>query len=526
MSSNSQLNDTSNDRLSQLHDSRYDELLHVAHEDITITKDLGSVIWNWNLDSENYGYHQTETSIHTLEIRNLNQRFTGVQYKGTDAQRSWEKDLKHITDHDKLRAGSFELYGINQSGTLMIIFHREMIPLNHFYSASLPMNVYISYLTVKEKCNQTQLWLDVTKGIFCAGPHGPSTSIQEVAIDKTIIPQLPSTQEMLEDSACIKFFTQFRSESSSAILDANILDCARRYPSAKPTHPDLLYPKILEGYECDDPQHASRYERDPLFKRCEMCRVPRDVVAGTRLGLQFDTVYSPSLGSVARWPSKEAERLWKWDAQIGLTDETILGNGLTRFKLSLHVSMGLQVWLQANYGLQTLLRTWLSQSHRVFGSLKTEPNFESFFVTRAPVVELKFIPKNSLDDVLKWLRSSASGHQESASSVDKNAPPIYLFLRAPPMSIPEFMSWKDGHSHSHFWSLDENGQTEMSEEESKRWKVPTLHRNGYYARCEVETCQQSTYASLYDWQVARGFDPTTAAFARQCGYPELDIITE
>ena len=43
---------------------------------------------------------------------------------------------------------------------------------------------------------------------------------------------------------------------------------------------------------------------------------------------------------------------------------------------------------------------------------------------------------------------------------------------------------------------------------------------------KVLTWPSHVYTAIRNWQVARGFDPTTADFARSCGYPELDILID
>ena len=90
------------------------------------------------------------------------------------------------------------------------------------------------------------------------------------------------------------------------------------------------------------------------------------------------------------------------------------------------------------------------------------------------------------------------------------------------MTVSGIESW--GENRTHFWSLDENGQSEMTEEECRRWGVPGLSAWSRIVWQEVLTWPSYIYTAIRNWQVARGFDPTTADFARSCGYPELDIL--
>ena len=88
------------------------------------------------------------------------------------------------------------------------------------------------------------------------------------------------------------------------------------------------------------------------------------------------------------------------------------------------------------------------------------------------------------------------------------------------MAISELVSWTEGCTY--FWSLDENGQSEMTEEEVEQWGVPILTPRTSYIN--LISWPSSIYTTLYDWQVACGFDPTTADFARHIGEPELEIL--
>ncbi|KAK7024152.1 hypothetical protein VNI00_016530, partial [Paramarasmius palmivorus] len=105
----------------------------------------------------------------------------------------------------------------------------------------------------------------------------------------------------------------------------------------------------------------------------------------------------------------------------------------------------------------------------------------------------------------------------------KDRPPIYLFIY-PPLSISEFVSWGKGHTQAHFWSLDENGQSEMSKEECRRWEVPELRGSTKWGNMCLSSWPTHIYTTLHKWQVACSFDPTTANWAQSLGYPEFEII--
>ncbi|KAK7026110.1 hypothetical protein VNI00_015685 [Paramarasmius palmivorus] len=102
-------------------------------------------------------------------------------------------------------------------------------------------------------------------------------------------------------------------------------------------------------------------------------------------------------------------------------------------------------------------------------------------------------------------------------------PPIYLFIYPLPMSILQFVSWERGCVPTHFWSLDEDGQSEMSKAERERWQLPDLE---VYPldRMSIRSWPRYCYDALRMWQTSRGIDPTTTEFAQSLEIPELEII--
>ena len=56
--------------------------------------------------------------------------------------------------------------------------------------------------------------------------------------------------------------------------------------------------------------------------------IPPENTPETLDGLRIDTVYSPSLGAVARW--RDGGALWEMRYTMGLVDKTVLDDGLIR----------------------------------------------------------------------------------------------------------------------------------------------------------------------------------------------------
>ena len=67
----------------------------------------------------------------------------------------------------------------------------------------------------------------------------------------------------------------------------------------------------------------------------------------------------------------------------------------------------------------------------------------------------------------------------------------------------------------------------MTEVECRRWGVPELNAHvDFRHEPYVFTWPSHVYPAIRNWQVARGFDPATADFARSLGHPEFDILID
>ena len=67
----------------------------------------------------------------------------------------------------------------------------------------------------------------------------------------------------------------------------------------------------------------------------------------------------------------------------------------------------------------------------------------------------------------------------------------------------------------------------MTEEECRRWGVPELVTCVKPGRQDYVQTWPKYVPAIHNWQVARGFNPATADFARSLGYgPELDILID
>uniref|UniRef100_A0A0W0FXR9 Uncharacterized protein n=1 Tax=Moniliophthora roreri TaxID=221103 RepID=A0A0W0FXR9_MONRR len=162
--------------------------------------------------------------------------------------------------------------------------------------------------------------MDTRRGILCSGPAGPLVSFPGLLKDESALRALPSTLDMLEEGTSVAFFSKFGS-----IMDAGVLDCAWRF--YEHTYLDDLYPKTTEDHQHKDNNRTQPTTNYPYLEhlwRNPPHHLPIDIISG----LRFDTVYLPSLESVARWPP-EAPGLWRWNVS-GLVEETRVDRRSTR----------------------------------------------------------------------------------------------------------------------------------------------------------------------------------------------------
>ncbi|KAG7093157.1 hypothetical protein E1B28_009439 [Marasmius oreades] len=99
----------------------------------------------------------------------------------------------------------------------------------------------------------------------------------------------------------------------------------------------------------------------------------------------------------------------------------------------------------------------------------------------------------------------------------RNVPQIYLFVLPTPPIV--------GYSRicRHFWSFDRKGRTRMSKRKCRSLGLPTVLRFRAWIK-QVVSWPTETYKNIHQWQLDRGFDPTTTDLAQYIGYPAWKVI--
>ncbi|KAJ8089544.1 hypothetical protein PM082_014800 [Marasmius tenuissimus] len=195
------------------------------------------------------------------------------------------------------------------------------------------------------------------------------------------------------------------------------------------------------------------------------------------------TVFS----TLTKTPIAVANNLWgsRWD---NLVDRTCLENGWTRFRLDEDGELDLR-W---NWGAE---KAWLSQPWSVFHAwgVLLEDDREGF----------------TLVFPCAWL----VGHLDDSPSKCqlRRQQPIFLFIYPPPPNLPYGKT-----SSTHHWSLHEDGQPQLSPELCRDLSLPD--QLDFEIRFFARSWSTDNYKLIRQYQTLRGFDPTTANFARHVGY--------
>ncbi|KAK1216647.1 hypothetical protein PQX77_020715 [Marasmius sp. AFHP31] len=172
-----------------------------------------------------------------------------------------------------------------------------------------------------------------------------------------------------------------------------------------------------------------------------------------------------------------------------LSDRTLLADGMARFTLT----GGGYLWLGWNWDARW---AWMAQAWSVFGArgISMEEDLSVYH--------------------LNYPCTSLEGDLSDSEARRRSRQLIYLFVQPPPFDLD------NGDTSSvHFWSFDEDGQSPLSRNLCQDFGLPTtfsISQSPYSVSWSNEA-----YDSLRQYQLLRGFDPSTADFARSLGYENI-----
>ncbi|KAL0058676.1 hypothetical protein AAF712_014637 [Marasmius tenuissimus] len=187
-------------------------------------------------------------------------------------------------------------------------------------------------------------------------------------------------------------------------------------------------------------------------------------------------------------PIAVANNVWE-SLNDNLVDRTCLENGWTRFRLD----GDRWVSLRLNWDAE---KAWLSQAWRVFHArgVLLEDDLKDFTLV-FPYV---------------WLGGDLD---ESPSKCQlRRRQPIFLFIYPP---HPNLLYGKT--SSTHHWSFHEDGQPQISPELCWDLGLPIQLDFDDWG-LKSHSWSTSNYQLIHQYQLLRGFDPTTTDFARHLGY--------
>ncbi|KAK1218168.1 hypothetical protein PQX77_019153 [Marasmius sp. AFHP31] len=202
------------------------------------------------------------------------------------------------------------------------------------------------------------------------------------------------------------------------------------------------------------------------------------------------TVFS----AVTETPIAVANNVWT-SHRDNLVEGTCLDNGLTRFRL---VGDG-ELSLGQNYDAT---QAWISQALSVFRArgVSLEDDLEDFRLV---------YPRALLGE--GYVNDSPSKSQQ------RREQPVFLFVYLPPSNL-----LKGKTSSLHHWSFQEDGHLQITPESCCDLGLPVELDYDDYS-CFSRSWPTDIYRSLHQYQVARGFDPITADFARHLGYDNYNF---
>ncbi|KAJ8083389.1 hypothetical protein PM082_009261 [Marasmius tenuissimus] len=429
-------------------------------------------------DREKGGFAECERSIFMGQVLSGDGKGTIITveaYEGRDAPENWKKQFSfHATGRSFVgRVNNAHLLALNRSKIPLLIFLGDLVPVAHVLKkVGFVGGFYLYSLAMQWESDERmqELWIDSSRGTICYGPQGPDP----------------------DDD--IEIFHRLSPEAATPTGDLNL-----------PSTVDLLqedsFLRFLAGQK-------SRMVDKMLVELSYV--VGHDDEETSESGIELvdePTVFS-ALTPEIPIALASANNVWS-SSMNSLVGEEVLESGLTRFLLDDSHTR----WLSLDMGQTTTGEAWLSQA-------------SSFFHSRGISMEedLSIYKLASRGATLSgWLDKSPVKHERRQLQ-----PLIYLFVHLPSTDLPDGET-----SFLHFWSFYEDGRNPLSPSKCDTLGLPIelkLRQTWY----NLWSCSTGNYKHLHQYQLYRGFDPTTTEFTRHLKYgvmfqsvpDDLDRFTE
>ncbi|KAK1235919.1 hypothetical protein PQX77_000840 [Marasmius sp. AFHP31] len=206
------------------------------------------------------------------------------------------------------------------------------------------------------------------------------------------------------------------------------------------------------------------------------------------------TVFS----TVTNTPIAVANNTWRNENE-SLSDLKSLENGLTRFTLT-----GPPQYISLRWNCNAD-EAWMSQAWNIFGArgISLEDDLSVYELVSPAAFYLQSI-------------NIPGAEYSEAQREQQFQQPIYLFVRQPPSDLSKCKT-----SSLHHWSFHEDGRSPLSRKACRSLGLPIKLVFIYPDSCGF-AASDNAHRYLHQYQLNRGFDPSTADFARHLGY--YDII--
>ncbi|KAK1216169.1 hypothetical protein PQX77_021222 [Marasmius sp. AFHP31] len=404
-----------------------DEYYYVKRGAIYKLKENGRYLWE---EGEKWSWRtrrqaRADRISYAVEIVDRPGRvFTLVEYSGPEAKQAFENDFAMLIT--ELTLNGPQVYGYNLSAAPSILMYNELVPAAQV-NAGVVGRMYLNSIHSQLRCRDGELWLDPARGVFCRGLPGPTL---QLTVREFRSEELPLTAELIQEDTLLRFLAGLKSKHIDDVVVSGVAS---------------------SGVLTDVPE-----------------RVLRPTVIST----------------LTNAPIAVTNNTWTSLAN-SLSDQKVLGNGLTRFTLA----GGGILWLKWNRDARG---AWMAQAWSVFGArgISMEEDLSVYHLA---------LPCAVLYGDLPYSEARRQSQQL-----------IFLFVRPPPFDLDYGRS-----SCVHFWSFDEDGQSPLSSNLCEDFGLPTTFSIPHFS----ESCSWSNdaYNSLRQYQLLRGFVPSTTDFARSLG---------
>ncbi|KAG7087984.1 hypothetical protein E1B28_012023 [Marasmius oreades] len=415
--------------------------------------------------------------------------FLSITYTGPDAQKVFKRDC---LIYSRNRYGNVvQLRGFNDSDIPMVLFHDELIPVQHIQRRHKSSTALECYLTLQaciamrnlpewcptewESYDCDNVWIQPRNGRISFGPEGPWPDFFHVDAK-------PEWQlESWSDIPVLHPATY----NADCITGYLIKYC-----------PDQVFLDVL----------AYAGTLTSMHPKIEDC--PRHIC---------HVWYHSSGRPFARFRSRWTRKVIFSEHLHPITME----DGRRRFSInSATARLQMQGKLLSFFGYEIDMPwrqqflAWLSQARSIFSTLN---------IPKGEWADYQLMHSIDLHLHFEFSDYEVEDDFDSAPTVVDNhqTDDCYLFLHPPPCFPDGFRDIHAWRKDFYYYSLDPDGKSVMTEYQRLSFRLPSIVPA---VLVSTRSWDADAYDLLSAWQKKKGFDPTTTDFARSLGYPSMEVM--